>query len=468
MGALPSVVRPPASPLAARARRRARRRAVRPLAVLAAIASLLAACGTGAPEHVRIGLAVPLSGPRAALGQQVLDGARLAVEDLDRDGGLLGHDVELVVVDDADLLRLPAQLASLAERSRVTAVIGPEVPGVVLGPRSPLTRRGVPALLPTAFTGDLDDASTHVARLVPSAHDQGTALGRWLREVRGIDRAAVLVADDLEGEAARIELTDALAGAGVEVAAVRSADPGAARLDPVLERLRSEAGDAGAVLLWGPPEVAARATLAVRRLGWDVQVAVGSSAFVADYRSLAGQASEGVVLPFPYRPEWFGPRLTSLMIRYHAERPLGVLPGLDTLVLDVPVLALAAYDAVLTVGAAVEAAGTREPAAVAEAMARAAVDGVLTDYTGAREAWDAEDLHVARFHRFATVFDVDPRLDTDQQREFWRQQVTADYLPDEIRSGPAGVLLDRLLAERRDDVPTYAPPLPPPGPVGRP
>lgn len=429
---------------------------------------LLAACGTGAPDHVRIGLVVPLSGPRAALGQQVLDGARLAIEDVDDDGGLLGRDVELVVVDDADLLRLPQQLASLAERSRVTAVIGPEVPGVVLGPRSPLTRRGVPALLPTAFTGDLDQAATHVARLVPAARDQATALGRWLAGERGIDRIALLVADDLEGEAARDELTDGLTAAGVEVAAARSADPGATRLDPVVQRLRSDAGDAGAVLVWAPPDVAARATLAVRRLDWDVQVAVGSSAFVADYRSLAGEASEGVVLPLAYRPEWFGPRLTSLMIRYHAERPLGALPGLDTLVLDVPVLALAGYDAVLTVAAAVEAAGSRQPDVVADAMTTTRVDGVLTTYDGSREAWDVDDLHVARFHRYATVFDVDPRLDTAEQREFWRQQVSADYLPDELLSGPAGALLERLLAERRDDVPTYAPPLPAPGPVGRP
>lgn len=437
------------------------------LAALALVVAV-AACGTGAPEHVRIGVVVPLSGPRADLGQQVLDGARLAVEDVDDAGGLLGRDVELVVVDDADLIQLPGQLASLAEQSRVSAVVGPEAPGVVLGERSPLSRRGVPAILPTAFTGDPSAAGAYVARVVPSATAQAGAVGRWLAEVRAADEVALLVADDIEGDAARVEVTAALRGQGVRVAAERTADPDSVRLDPVVDQLRSAAPDVDALFVWAPPEAAARVTLAVRRLGWDVQIVVPSSSFVAEFRTLAGQASEGVVLAFPYRPEWFGPRLTSLMVRYHRERPLGALPGLDTLVLDVPVLALAGYDAVLAIAAAVESADSREPDAVARALAEVEVDGLLRTYDGRREAWSDDELFVARFHRFATVFDADPRLDADEQRTFWRRQVEADYLPAEVLDGPAGALLRSLLEESRRDVPSYVPPAPPPGPVGRP
>lgn len=432
------------------------------------VAALLTACGTGPPDHVRIGVVVPLSGPRADLGQQVLDGARLAVEDLDAAGGLLGSPVELVVVDDADLIQLPGQLATLAERSRVTAVVGPEAAGVVLGERSPLTRRDVPALLPTAFTGDLSAASTEVRRLVPSARAQAATIGRWLTEVRNVTTAAVLVADDIEGERAAEEVAAALADEGVDVAAVRAADPGAARLDPAVAALRDAAGDARALVVWAPPAPAARATLAARRIGWDVQLVVPSSSFVAEYRTIAGEASEGVVLAFPYRPEWFGPRLTSLMVRYHRDRPLGALPGLDTLVLDVPVLALAGYDAVLTVAAAVEEAGSRAPDAVAEAFDEITVDGLLRTYGAGAEAWTPDDLYVARFHRFATVFDADPRLDRDEQRTFFQRQVAADYLPPEVLDGPAGGLLRSLLESARSDLPEYEPPVPGPAPVATP
>lgn len=441
-----------------------------PATVLLLLAVLLAACGTGEPDHVRIGVVAPLTGERAYLGQEMVDGARLALEDLNRGGGLLGEEVELVVVDDAELVDLPGQLADLAERHRVSAVIGPEAPGTILGPRSPLTRRDVPALLPTAFAGELDDANTFVARTVPSAEAQAAALGRWLTEVRGLTRVSVLVADPVEGGAVAPVLVRGLTAGGAEIAAVEEVDGAAARLDPAVARLRSRGPDAQAVLLWGAPPAAARATLAARALDWDVQIAVPSSAFVAEYRSLAGEASEGVVLAFPFRTEWFGTEMTELMLRYHTEHGLAALPGLDTLVLDVPVLALAAYDAVHAVGRAVAAAGSREPADVADAFRDGLTyDGMLREYRfDDAELWAPDDLYIARFHRFATVYDVDPRLDVQEQRRFWELQVTADYLPEELLEGPAGAILRRLLENRGTDPPSYVPPEPPPGPVGRP
>ncbi|MBW3657410.1 MAG: ABC transporter substrate-binding protein [Actinobacteria bacterium] len=444
--------------------------AARRSAVLAlVVAGALAACGTGAPGHVRLGVLAPLTGPRAFLGHEVANGAELAVAELNRRGGLLGEDVELVVVDDASLVDLPGQLADLAEVHRVSAVIGPETAGVLTGPRSPLSRRDVPALLPTAFAGDLDEASTFVARTVPSAAAQAERLGSWLTDVRRADAVAVLVVDPVEGAAAGAALRQGFDRTDLDVAVVAEADGEASQLGPAVAQLRRRAPDADAVLLWGPPPATARATLAVRELGWDVQIAVPASSFVAEYRTLTGAASEGVVLAFPFRQEWFGARLTSWMLSYHAAHGIGALPGLDTLVIDLPVAAAAAYDAVMVAADAVQRADSREPAAVARTLPEVETDGVLRVYDLAdREAYTAEDLYVARFAALAVVYDADPRLDADAQRRFWQAQVSAEFLPAEALAGPAGALLRSLLEARRDDVPRYVPPLPPPGPVGHP
>lgn len=441
----------------------------RHLALLIALLAVgAAACGTGPPDHVRIGVVAPLSGTRAWLGQEIVAGAQLAVEDLNEDGGLLGEPVELVVVDDADLTSMPGQLADLAERARVSAVIGPEAPGVLVGPRSPLTRRDVPSLLPSAFGGQLEDASTFVARTVPSAHAQAARLGQWLADVRQIDEVAVLLADPVEGDLARPDLEAGLAEGGVDVAAVVEADGDAADLRPAVASLRRQAPDARAVLLWGPPSPAARATTAVRDLGWDVQVAVPASAFVAEYRTLAGDAIEGVVAVFPFDEAWFRGDLVPWMIRYQVRHGLGLLPQLDTLVIDLPAVAVAAYDAVGIVGAAVTEATSRVPEDVAGALTATRHDGLLRTYDlVGREAWAADDLYVARFHELALTFDVDPRLDREAQRDLWRAQVTLDLFEGEA---PPAVqaLIDRVLGEQRADPPTYRPPLPPPQPVGRP
>lgn len=439
------------------------------LALLIALLAVGAtACGTGTPDNVRLGVVAPLTGTRAWLGQEVLAGAEMAVADLNAEGGLLGAPVELVVVDDADLTSMPGQLADLAERARVSAVVGPEAPGVLVGPRSPLTRRDVPALLPSAFGGELEDASTFVARIVPSAHGQAARLGAWLSEVREVDEVAVLLADPIEGDLARPDLEEGLASGGVEVAAVVEADGDAGDLRPSVAALRRRAPDAGAVLLWGPPAAAARATTAVRDLDWDVQVAVPASSFVAEYRTLAGRAIEGVVAVFPFDAEWFRGDLVTWMVRYQVQHGLGLLPQLDTLVIDLPVAAVAAYDAVGIAASAVDAADSRVPADVAAAMPTTSHDGLLRTYDlGGREAWDADDLYVARFHELALTFDVDPRLDAQDQRDLWRAQVTLDLFEGEA---PPGVqaLIDRVLGEDDRPTPDYVPPLPPPNPVGRP
>jgi branched-chain amino acid transport system substrate-binding protein len=438
--------------------------------IAAAIVGLsLLGCGTAVPDHVRIGVAASLSGPRAVIGEELVRGAKLAVADLNSRGGLLGQDVELVVTDAADLVDLPRRLADLAEHARVSAIIGPEAPGVLVGPRSPLTRREVPAVLPSAFAGELDGASTVVTRMVPSARAQAEAAARWLVDERGASGLAVLVADPVEGSAARTAIEEGATAGGLAPVAIVEVDGTATQLAPAVGALRRAAPDADAVLLWGWPDAASRATLAVRELGWDVQIVVPSSAFVGTYRSLVGPASEGVVLPFPFREAWFGPELTTWMLRYHATHGLGSLPGLDTLVLDVPVVALAAYDAVGAVAAAVEEAGSREPAAVAAALLEVDHEGLLRTYHLAdRESWTATDLRMARFHQLGVVYDTDPRLDPAEQRTFWELQVSAQFLRELAPSGPLRDLVDRVIGEDPGPPPRYTPPLEAPGPVGRP
>lgn len=86
--------------------------------------ALSALMATGAfAEDLKIGMVVTLSGPPAALGQQIVDGFQLA---LDEKGGMLGgQKVNLVIEDDElkpDVALLKA--TSLVEREEVDFVVG--------------------------------------------------------------------------------------------------------------------------------------------------------------------------------------------------------------------------------------------------------------------------------------------------------------------------------------------------------
>ena len=91
------------------------------------VGSLLAACGPRIPETITIGVAQPLSGPSAARGQDLVNGAKLAAADLNASHyKIAGKQVriEIVAMDDkADKEEAKKVAQALVDR-KVTAVIG--------------------------------------------------------------------------------------------------------------------------------------------------------------------------------------------------------------------------------------------------------------------------------------------------------------------------------------------------------
>src|SRR3954471_13971503 len=103
-----------------------------------AILLSFAAGHASAQEKLKIGVIVTLSGPAAALGQQVRDGFALAVKDLG--GKMGGRDVEVIVADDE--LKPDAavtKVKGLLERDKVDFVVGPIFSNILQAIHRPIT-----------------------------------------------------------------------------------------------------------------------------------------------------------------------------------------------------------------------------------------------------------------------------------------------------------------------------------------
>ncbi len=88
---------------------------------------LLAACGPRIPDTIKIGVAQPLSGPSAARGLDLVNGAKLAAADLNAanykvDGKVLR--IEIVAVDDKANAEEAKKVAQALVDQKVVAVIG--------------------------------------------------------------------------------------------------------------------------------------------------------------------------------------------------------------------------------------------------------------------------------------------------------------------------------------------------------
>ena len=106
-------------------------------------AALVAACAVfvapaAAQEKLKIGLVLTLSGPAAALGQQVRDGFNLAIKDLG--GKMGGREVEIFVADDELKPDVAvSRVKGLLERDKVDFVVGPVFSNILQAIHKPVT-----------------------------------------------------------------------------------------------------------------------------------------------------------------------------------------------------------------------------------------------------------------------------------------------------------------------------------------
>jgi len=171
------------------------------LAVLFGVAAGQAA----AQEKIKIGVVVTLSGPAAALGQQVRDGFALAVKDLG--GKMSGKDVEIVAIDD-ELKPDGAvtKVKGLLERDKVDFVVGPIFSNILAAIMKPVTEGAAILISPNAGTSNFAGKECNPNFFVTSyQNDQVFAVSGKHAQDSGIKKVLLMAPNYQAGK-------DALAG----------------------------------------------------------------------------------------------------------------------------------------------------------------------------------------------------------------------------------------------------------------
>jgi len=420
-------------------------------------------------DELTVAVVAPLSGENASSGVKAVEGARLAAESLAAREAMGGRKIRIVSRDERKAN--PASLLSdLVRRDRPVAVIGLSSSAVVSA-SGPLAREGIPALVIWGSAGKLD-VKAPVLRLGPSNAALSERVSRWLVTARGLKRVAIAASSDEKGSDGAKAVSRAVSRLHGDVVASVSIDPDALDMTTVAQGLQSSGADA--LVIWAPPRAAARLCLAVRAIGWDVQIAGSDDLVDPEFRVLAGGSSDGVALALPdISPQrWLGPALRDWLGDYH--RRFTVLPIADqrTLVTALPYSAITAYDAVNAVADAARRAGKKGDIR-AELAKTKSFDGVLNDYRFvSREAFEVEDLRISRFYNFSLLSDVDEGADVAEQIAFYKVQVSGFFLSDEYLESEEGrELSERVLEDVLNDPDSvdffkpYRHPLPAPGKI---
>ncbi|HLJ21795.1 MAG TPA: ABC transporter substrate-binding protein, partial [Stellaceae bacterium] len=124
-------------------------------AVLVLLAGPAPACSRDQAPPIQIGLIAPLTGGTSAQGRAIRDGATLAVAEINRKGGVLGRELQLVERDDRSNNEVGSEVANeLTAMPSVAAAIGYGNTGAALAGQWHFEEAEVP-LIVTAATGTL-------------------------------------------------------------------------------------------------------------------------------------------------------------------------------------------------------------------------------------------------------------------------------------------------------------------------
>lgn len=175
--------------------------------LVAAAALALAGCGSRTSvkkegnsadaKTFKLGVNLELSGAVAAYGDVESDGIKLAVDEINKDGGIDGKKIEIVDKDNkSDNDEAASVSANLATNEKVVAQIGPATSGASKSSLANLTKAGVPMITPSgtddSITVDGDKVQKYAFRSCFQDSFQGTILAQYASNKLNSKKAVIL------------------------------------------------------------------------------------------------------------------------------------------------------------------------------------------------------------------------------------------------------------------------------------
>jgi branched-chain amino acid transport system substrate-binding protein len=197
----------------------------------------------GTPKAYKLGLIGPLTGVRADVGSGMVSGAKLAITEINANGGVLGHQLSLVQQDDAGDPgdAVPAAQKEL-QSDHITAMVGPTAltEAVVL----PLIdRANIPDLM-WGGGGEFDKVTDpHFFRMTPSDTEQADAMAVFAQS-KGWKRVSLAIGSASADQSLLPALKTATAKLGISIVSQVTVTIGSTSFRSEIQRLYANKPDA--------------------------------------------------------------------------------------------------------------------------------------------------------------------------------------------------------------------------------
>ena len=344
------------------------------------LSSTAFATGAFAEDPIKIGVSGPFTGGSASMGVSMRDGVKLAVDEINKAGGVLGRPLVTVERDDEAKNEVGVQITQeLINKEHVVAAVGFINTGVALA----ATRFYEEAEIPV-----FDNVATGSAvtkQFLPPDYEQNyvfrNAANDTIQSAMIVDQAidkqhfakpAILADSTNYGQLGRQDLEAALAKKNVKPVTEEKFNIG--DVDMTSQLLKAKAAGADSVLTYGIGPELAQIANGMAKLGWKVPIVGSWTLSMATFIDNAGPNGDGAIMPETFIQAPTTPKRKAFVEAYQKAYSIDRIPS--------PVSAAQGYDSVYLLAAAITQAGSTDGPKVRAALEdlKAKVEGVVTTY----------------------------------------------------------------------------------------
>ena len=299
-----------------------------------------------------------MTGSTAHFGQDTDRGVRMAIDEANAKGGVLGKKIKLVTLDDrGDSAEAANAVSRLIDVEKVSALLGEVSSSLSLAGGRVAQRRKIPMISPTSTNPKVTEVGDYIFRVCFIDPFQGKVMATFARQNLKLDRVAIL--KDVKNDYS-IGLADAFQKSFGELGGKIVAEQSYSQGDTDFSAQVTAVRGSGAQALFVPgyySEVGSIARTA-DRLGLKVPLLGGDGWDSPDLFKIGGDAINGSYFSDHFAPDVSTDKAKAFVANFTAK--YGQAPtGLGAL----------GYEAALVLIDAVARAGKTDPAALRDAIA---------------------------------------------------------------------------------------------------
>jgi branched-chain amino acid transport system substrate-binding protein len=265
------------------------------LMIVAVILCVSALATAADAPTIKVGAIFAVTGGAANLGGPEAKTAEMLVEKINKEGGVNGRKIELIVKDSGSKPENAISLAKqLIEEDKVLAIIGPSTSGETMAIKN-ICQEGKTILISCAAAEDIVNPVASYVFKTPQKDSDAARRIFHVMKAKGIKKIGIITSNDGFGIAGGKQLANLAPLAGITIAISEAYDKQETDLTGILTKVKSQ--DVNAVVNWSIVPAQSLVAKNMKQIGLNVPLFQSHGYGNIKYVQAGGEAANGTIFP---------------------------------------------------------------------------------------------------------------------------------------------------------------------------